>query len=147
MFIRKMSVEDLNVVEEMERILFSSPWSYEDFLYELNENAFSHNFVVEDHNEIVGYVGLWIMYDQSQITTIGVHPSYQRKGIGSMMMKKMIEESLAHQCLNMSLEVRVSNEKAISLYKKYGFETVALRKNYYEDNHEDAYLMIKQLEV
>lgn len=147
MFIRKMSVEDLNVVEEMERILFSSPWSYEDFLYELNENAFSHNFVVEDHNEIVGYVGLWIMYDQSQITTIGVHPSYQRKGIGSMMMKKMIEESLAHQCLNMSLEVRVSNDKAISLYKKYGFETVALRKNYYEDNHEDAYLMIKQLEV
>ena len=147
MFIRKMSVEDLHVVEEMERILFSSPWSYEDFLYELNENAFSHNFVVEDHNEIVGYVGLWIMYDQSQITTIGVHPSYQRKGIGSMMMKKMIEESLAHQCLNMSLEVRVSNDKAISLYKKYGFETVALRKNYYEDNHEDAYLMIKQLEV
>ena len=147
MFIRKMSVEDLRVVEEMEHILFSSPWSYEDFLYELNENAFSHNFVVEDHNEIVGYVGLWIMYDQSQITTIGVHPSYQRKGIGSMMMKKMIEESLAHQCLNMSLEVRVSNDKAISLYKKYGFETVALRKNYYEDNHEDAYLMIKQLEV
>ena len=147
MFIRKMSVEDLNVVEEMERILFSSPWSYEDFLYELNENAFSHNFVVEDHNEIVGYVGLWIMYDQSQITTIGVKPTYQRKGIGSMMMKKMIEESLAHQCLNMSLEVRVSNDKAISLYKKYGFETVALRKNYYEDNHEDAYLMIKQLEV
>ena len=62
-------------------------------------------------------------------------------------MKKMIEESLAHQCLNMSLEVRVSNDKAISLYRKYGFETVALRKNYYEDNHEDAYLMIKQLEV
>ena len=143
MFIRKMSVGDLHVVEEMERILFSSPWSYEDFLYELNENAFSHNFVVEDHNEIVGYVGLWIMYDQSQITTIGVHPSYQRKGIGSMMMKKMIEESLAHQCLNMSLEVRVSNDKAISLYKKYGFEICAVRENYY--NGDDGYLMKKDL--
>ena len=87
------------------------------------------------------------MYDQSQITTIGVHPAYQRRGIGNMMMTKMIEESKEHHCITMSLEVRVSNEKAISLYKKNGFETVALRKNYYEDNHEDAYLMIKQLEV
>ena len=147
MLIRKMKVEDLHVIEEMEKILFTSPWKYEDFLYELNENAFSYNYVVEEHNEIVGYVGLWIMYDQSQITTIGVHPTYQKKGIGSMMMDKMVEESLDHHCTTMSLEVRISNEKAISLYKKKGFEIVALRKNYYEDNHEDAYLMIKQLEV
>ena len=147
MFIRKMKEEDLSMIEEMEQILFSSPWKLEDFLYEINENAFSHNYVVEDNNEIVGYVGLWIMYEQSQITTIGVHPKHQRKGIGQMMMEKMIEESLNNHCVTMSLEVRVSNDKAIALYKKYGFETVALRKNYYEDNHEDAYLMIKQMEV
>ena len=147
MLIRKMKVEDLCVVEEMEKILFTSPWKYEDFLYEINENAFSHNYVVEDNNEIIGYVGLWIMYDQSQITTIGVHPNHQRKGVGQMMMNRMVEESISHRCLTMSLEVRVSNEKAISLYKKNGFEIVALRKNYYEDNHEDAYLMIKQMEV
>lgn len=147
MLIRKMKVEDLHVIEEMENILFTSPWKYEDFLYEINENAFSHNYVVEDDNEIVGYVGLWIMYDQSQITTIGVHPNHQRKGIGQMMMNRMIEESINHQCVTMSLEVRVSNIKAISLYEKNGFEKVALRKNYYEDNHEDAYLMIKQMEV
>ena len=147
MFIRKMKEEDLSMIEEMEQILFSSPWRLEDFLYEINENAFSHNYVVEDNNEIVGYVGLWIMYEQSQITTIGVHPKHQRKGIGQMMMEKMIEESLNNHCVTMSLEVRVSNDKAIALYKKYGFETVALRKNYYEDNHEDAYLMIKQMEV
>lgn len=147
MFIRKMRVEDLHVIEEMENILFTSPWKYEDFLYEINENAFSHNYVVEDNNEIVGYVGLWIMYDQSQITTIGVHPNHQRKGIGQMMMDSMIEETINHQCATMSLEVRVSNHKAISLYEKNGFEKVALRKNYYEDNHEDAYLMVKQMEV
>ena len=147
MFIRKMKEEDLHVIEEMENILFTSPWKYEDFLYEINENAFSHNYVVEDNNIIVGYVGLWIMYDQSQITTIGVHPNYQRRGIGQMMMDRMIEESINHECVTMSLEVRVSNSKAISLYEKNGFEKVALRKNYYEDNHEDAYLMIKQMEV
>ena len=133
MFVRKMKVEDLQAIEEMENILFTAPWKYEDFLYEINENAFSHNYVVEDNNMIVGYVGLWIMYDQSQITTIGVHPDHQRKGIAQMMMEKMIEESTNHHCETMSLEVRVSNEKAISLYKKNDFETVALRKNYYEN--------------
>ena len=147
MLIRKMMIEDLRIIEELENTLFSSPWRYEDFLSEINENAFSHNYVVIDGDNIVGYAGLWIMYDQSQITTIGVRPECQRKGIGQMMMNMLIEESVKSHCVTMSLEVRVSNNKAISLYEKNGFETVALRKNYYEDNHEDAYLMIKYMEV
>ena len=86
------------------------------------------------------------MSEQSQITTIGVDPRFQRNGIGQYMLETMIELARQHDCQVMSLEVRVSNEKAINLYKKLGFHIECIRKNYYQDNHEDAYLMIKELE-
>ncbi|MCD7808946.1 MAG: ribosomal protein S18-alanine N-acetyltransferase, partial [Erysipelotrichaceae bacterium] len=94
---------------------------------------------------IIGYVGLWLIYEQSQITTIGVDKAYQHQGYASYMLEKMIDLSLLHGCQTMSLEVRVSNMPAIELYKKFGFEIVALRQDYYRD-HEDAYLMLRRLE-
>ena len=145
MLIREMKIDDLDRIVELEHSLFSSPWHYEDFLYEINENQFSYNYVVEDEHHIVGYVGAWFMYEQAQITTIGVDLGYQRQGIGRMLLYDMIEKAKEKQCISMSLEVRVSNHKAIALYESSGFKKVAVRKNYYEDNHEDAYLMIKEL--
>lgn len=146
MFIRTMNTDDLEYVVSLEKQLFTSSWTKEDFLYELNDNDFSFNYVVEKDGMIAGYVGLWLMYEQSQITTIGVDPRFQRNGIGQYMLETMIELARQHDCQVMSLEVRVSNEKAINLYKKLGFHIECIRKNYYQDNHEDAYLMIKELE-
>lgn len=146
MLIREMTIDDLASVVPLEHQLFTSAWNYDDFVYEINQNDFSYNYVLEHNCEIVGYIGVWLMYDQSQITTVGVKPEYQRRGYGHDMMKKMMSLASESGCKTMSLEVRVSNEKAISLYKSLGFENVALRKNYYHDNHEDAYLMIKRLE-
>lgn len=146
MLIREMNVDDVERIVELEYQLFTSTWSRDDFLYELLENHFSHNFVLEDNNKIIGYVGIWIMYEQSQITTIGIDSDYQRKGYGKLLMKEAIVFAKQLGCEVMSLEVRQSNEKAISLYQKLGFEKQAIRKNYYQDNHEDAYLMVKRLE-
>lgn len=146
MLIRAMELEDLDRIVELEHILFTSAWNKSDFIYELLENQFSFNYVLEADNQIVGYVGVWLMYEQAQITTIGVDPAYMRQGLGRMMMQEMIELAMNQGCEKMSLEVRVSNQKAISLYESLGFETVAIRKDYYQDNHEDAYLMIKGLE-
>ncbi|MCD7894702.1 MAG: ribosomal protein S18-alanine N-acetyltransferase [Erysipelotrichaceae bacterium] len=147
MSLRFMELNDLKHIVELENQLFlDDGWSEDDFLYEINENDFSFNYVLEEDGQIVGYVGLWLIYEQAQITTIGVNKAYQKKGYASYMMEKMIEISQFHGCSNISLEVRVSNIPAISLYQKYGFEMVTIRKDYYR-NHEDAYLMVKKLEV
>ena len=106
---------------------------------EILENQFSYNFVLEVDEQIVGYVGVWIMYEQSQITTVGIDPDYQGQGYGRLLMEEMLALAVSQGCEVMSLEVRVSNHKAIS-------ENQAIRKNYYQDNHEDAYLMVKRLE-
>lgn len=144
--LRFMERRDLKRIIELENDLFlSDGWDEEAFLYEMNENDFSFNYVLEIDDIIVGYVGLWLIYEQSQITTIGVDKAYQQCGYGSFMLDKMIALSLHHGCTSMSLEVRVSNVSAINLYKKFGFKIEALRKNYYR-NYEDAYLMVKRLE-
>ena len=134
MFIREMDVDDLERIVELEKDLFTSPWNKDDFIYELNENPFSYNYVLLE-NEIIGYIGLWINYDNASITTIGVDKRYQGRGYSEVLMDQVIDLVNENKCINMSLEVRVSNNKAIHLYEKYGFKKVALRKNYYQDNH------------
>ncbi len=146
MLIRAMDINDVERVVELENILFTSSWNASDFMYEILENQFSYNFVLEEDEYIVGYVGVWIMYEQSQITTIGIDPHYQRRGLGRALLEAMIDFALQQDCQVMSLEVRISNQKALSLYQSLGFQTKAIRKNYYQDNHEDAYLMVKELE-
>lgn len=146
MLIRAMDIDDLDRIVELEQLLFTSSWNKSDFLYEILENQFSFNFVLENDDIIVGYVGVWLIYEQSQITTIGIDPHYQRRGYGTELMRAMIDLASQHGCEVMSLEVRVSNELAILLYESLGFEKQAIRKDYYQDNHEDAYLMIKRLE-
>lgn len=145
--IRKMTNDDLEIIAQLEMELFSMPWSKKDFFNEINENPYSQYFVYEQDGKILGYIGEWIMFEQAQITTIGVTKDAQLKGIGSLLMEHSIKNAESNGCEVMSLEVRVSNEKAIHLYKKFGFITVNIRKGYYQDNHEDAYLMVKALEV
>ena len=147
MLIRAMDINDIERIVELEHQLMTSCWQASDFLYEILENQFSFNFVLEDDHAVIGYVGIWIMYEQSQITTIGIDKAYQGQGLGKYLMQEMIDFALMKGCCNMSLEVRVSNEVAISLYQSLGFKKEAIRKDYYQDNHEDAYLMVKRLEV
>ena len=149
MSIRKMEIEDLRKVVELEHALFLSPWSEEDFIggkrgLKLHAN-FSTYYVLEKENEIIGYIGLWFLGDQCQITTIATDQKYQGQGYASQLMEYTLEKSEALHYQNVNLEVRVSNIKAIALYEKFGFKNVAIRKRYYS-NGEDAYLMIKELE-
>lgn len=143
--IRIMTSDDLEVVSILEKELFSLPWRYDDFKIELEQNEFAHYYVVEEDNKIVGYCGFWTLYEQAQITTIGVTKDYQGKGIATIMMNKIEEESIKAGCETCSLEVRVSNTVAQNLYKKFGYITINTRKSYYSDNHEDAFLMMKAI--
>lgn len=143
--IRLMTPSDITRVLELENQLFSSPWGEDDFVYELESNPYSTIFVDEQDNNIVGYVGIWIIFEQAQITTLGVDKSYQHKHIGQTLLIHAMKEAIMKHAELMSLEVRVGNAAAQNLYKKLGFKTETIRKDYYQDNHEDAYLMLVKL--
>lgn len=143
--IREMNLRDCERIAQLEIELFSCPWSKGDFEREMTENQFAHYFVVEEDNKIVGYCGVWTLYEQAQITTIGVTQEYQCRGIASIMMNKIEEVAIECGCETCSLEVRVSNIAAQKLYEKFGYFVINTRKSYYSDNHEDAFLMMKAI--
>lgn len=90
---------------------------------------------------ILGFAGMWLMLDEAHITTIGVAPEQRGKALGEMIFLNLLDEALRRRARWMTLEVRVSNAAALSLYGKYGFTQQGLRKRYYSDNGEDAYIM------
>jgi len=143
--IRKMTIDDLPEIMILERSLFGSPWSEENYRFEILENPYAH-YVVEDEQGLRGYLGLWLNEDTLQITTLGVASSHQGKGLGSSLVKYALEYAISNKVLIMTLEVRVSNAKAIHLYERNGFEKVATRKQYYSHPDEDAILMMKTFE-
>lgn len=143
--LRLMKETDLPIVLELEEQLFTSTWKMDDFLYEMNENPFSQMFVWEENSEIVGYIGIWIIFEQAQLTNLAVNKKYQGKGYGRLLLEKGISMCQEAGCEIMTLEVRQSNVVAKSLYQSCGFEKVSVKKDYYQDNHEDADVMMKGL--
>ena len=90
---------------------------------------------------IIGFTSMWVMADEAHITNIAVRQSHQRQGIGELLLMSIIDLAIELKASIVTLEVRVSNLTAQSLYQKYGFAQVGLRHNYYTDNREDALLM------
>jgi [ribosomal protein S18]-alanine N-acetyltransferase len=90
---------------------------------------------------IVGYAGLWLMVDEAHVTTIGVHPDHRGHGAGELLFMGLMDLAGQMKASRVTLEVRVSNAGAQALYRKYGLEVAGLRRRYYSDNGEDAYIM------
>jgi ribosomal-protein-alanine N-acetyltransferase len=90
---------------------------------------------------IIGFIGVWMLPDEAHIVTVAVRDSHRRKGIGELLLISAIELAQAKEQALVTLECRVTNEPALALYEKYGFEQVGLRPRYYSDNHEDAYVL------
>ncbi|MEG0314888.1 MAG: ribosomal protein S18-alanine N-acetyltransferase [Erysipelotrichaceae bacterium] len=143
--IRRMVEKDLPRILELEDQLFTSKWTYEQYLYELHENEFSQLYVFEIGSKIVGYLGLWLTFDIAQITTLGIDKEYQGNGYAKQLLNKLVEVANQAMCETIMLEVRVSNTRAIKLYKNFDFIEMSRRKNYYTDNNEDAIVMVKAL--
>ncbi len=90
---------------------------------------------------LAGFVGTWYMDDEAHIVSVGVRTEYQSQGLGELLLIAAIEHAMARSARVATLEVRVSNIIAKSLYKKYGFSAKGIRKRYYTDNREDALIM------
>lgn len=90
---------------------------------------------------IIGFAGMWILFDEAHVTTIGVHPDERGNGLGELLLVQLFVEAASRGADMLTLEVRVSNDSAQALYQKYGFVQHGLRRRYYSDNGEDAYIM------
>jgi [ribosomal protein S18]-alanine N-acetyltransferase len=90
---------------------------------------------------VVGYAGLWMMVNEAHVTTIAVAPDYQGRGLGELLLLSLIDKGIELGAYCVTLEVRVSNFVAQSLYRKYTFRETGLRRRYYSDNGEDAHIM------
>ena len=140
MILREMLVEDLDQVMEIERALFSVPWTKEGFLtFLLKENAMF--LVVEERGQILAYCGLLMVLDEGDITNVAVRQQRQGEGIGTFLMESLIRLAAERGIAAIHLEVRVGNARAIRLYERTGFVRDGLRKRYYTDPEEDALLM------
>lgn len=158
-----MRIEDVAQVVQIDRLSFSSPWSYHSYAHEVNDAGYSHMLVLEGEEAhppaaagrwwrrllggrngrhpiptIVGYGGLWSIADEAHISTIAVHPDHRGKGYGEVLLVAMLRRAVILHAAYVILEVRVSNTVAKNLYRKYGFRYTHTKPGYYRDNNEDA---------
>lgn len=135
-----INVEDFDLIDPIEQETFIAPFPKDIYLYDYLNHPYSEYYKLVFNDRIIGFFGLWVIDDTAQLTTIAVCLKLQRQGYGKVMMDFLINYLKTRNCKNITLEVRVSNKKAIDFYQKYQFVKVAVRKRYYE-NGEDAYLM------
>ena len=136
-----MTVDDVPDVHRIERASFPVPWPDYAFRQELQTNRLAHYMVVRVLDETVAYGGLWMMVDEAHVTTFAVLPQWRRHGVGGRLMLEMAHLALDLGARVMTLEVRLSNAAARSLYQQFGFRPVGVRPRYYSDNGEDALIM------
>jgi [ribosomal protein S18]-alanine N-acetyltransferase len=138
---RSMKVEDIDQILEVEHASFTTPWSREAFYNELHNNRFAVYIVLEENNKILGYCGAWIVIDEAHVTNVAILPEYRGRKLGEALLQKMMSMAREMGAKSMTLEVRVTNHVAQSLYRKLGFQDGGIRKNYYSDNQEDGLVM------
>ncbi len=143
----KMTIEHLDSIMELEKQCFAIPWTRKSMEDELDRVArgMAYYYVGLVDGKVAGYGGMWHVVTEGHITNIAVDEKYRRLGIADAIVAKMLDIADEKEMLGVTLEVRVSNAPAIALYKKHGFGMEGLRKEYYEDNREDAYIMWKYL--
>ena len=140
--IRRMMLSDLDEVSIIEADAYGEVhWTRDNFVSELDNTVGDYNVLYKDGNEILGYLGSWMIIDEMHITTIATAKNHTRKGVAEALLIAQIFKALEQNIKALTLEVRVSNIKAQGLYEKYLFKRQGIRKRYYEDTLESALIM------
>ena len=140
--IRKMTMEDVPAVAELDRISFALPWPERSFRFEVRENTASRCYVATTDEQIVGAVVAWLLVDELHVATIATHPDFRRQSIAQRLLLHALKLATKEGAVSSFLEVRASNLAAQAMYHKFGYEEVGRRRRYYKDNDEDAILMM-----
>jgi ribosomal-protein-alanine N-acetyltransferase len=141
-----MQLDDIDQVLLIDRLSFSLPWPASAFRHELVHNPSSLLWVAElDLTNgspcVAGAVVVWMILDEAHIATLAVHPDYRRRGISQQLLVTVLHQAVERGAVLATLEVRANNLAAQNLYKKFDFEIVGRRPQYYQDNFEDALIM------
>jgi [ribosomal protein S18]-alanine N-acetyltransferase len=139
--IESMTDGDIKDVLRIEQQSFSTTWPSNAFFQELHDNKLAHYYVGRIGKQIVAYGGIWVILEDSHVTTIAVSPAFRGRKYGEIMLLHLLDQAMSRGASWMTLEVRESNTVAQALYRKYGFTTVSTRKGYYSDNNENALVM------
>ena len=138
-----MDASHVDAIAELERVCFNDPWSANSITSELN-NKLSLWLVAVDGGKVAGYVGSQSVLGWADMMNIAVAPDYRRRGVGEHLILTLIERLKENKVVCLTLEVRKSNDPAIALYHKLGFEEVGCRPNYYRNPKEDALILRKE---
>ena len=144
--VRRMVLEDIPAVRELDANSFSMPWPESAFHFELTRNPDSLPLVIEAEDDvgrtkIAGMMVIWLILDEAHIGTIAIGSDYRRQGLAKRLLKEGLLLSYEKGARASFLEVRRSNLGARELYKQFGFTIEGIRPHYYKDNHEDALLL------
>jgi [ribosomal protein S18]-alanine N-acetyltransferase len=135
--------EQLNQVIELDKSCLGGLWTLEGYQRELDSPNSSLLILslASPHEQIIGCGCFWAILEEAHITLLMVHPDYQGRGLGELLLYALLDDACKRQLERATLEVRVSNEVAISLYKKFGFQVAGRRKGYYQTTGEDALIL------
>ena len=139
--IRKMTVDDVTTVVDLDQKSFSLPWPERSFRFELTDNPASRCWVAELDGKVVGMIVVWLIVDEAHVATLATHPDHRRQGIGKRLLAHALSQIMLDGARSSFLEVRASNLAAQEMYRKFGYEATGRRRHYYRDNDEDAILM------
>jgi ribosomal-protein-alanine N-acetyltransferase len=146
---------DVATVQEIEREIFATPWPRNAYYRELASRSSAHYVVLRQEGleaptrfraaemdpTIIGYGGMWRMYDEAHVTTIGVRRDLHHHGYGRILFAGLVQAAYDMGAKWVTLEVRTTNDNAMRMYEGFGFKVIGRRKGYYTDNGEDAIVM------
>ena len=138
--VREMKKQDLSRVAELERLCFSIPWSEKALASELKNKVALYQ-VLEHDGLIAAYAGMWLILDEAHVTNVAVDPQFRRQGFGLLVMLELMRRARSRGATRMTLEVREKNYGAQSFYDTLGFVKAGVRRGYYSDTGEDAFIL------
>ena len=144
-----MTIEDLPEVSAIEQVAFRNPWSTEllrrELSHEVSTILLAEELFADGGRVLLGFSIFWLVHRELHILNIATAPAHRRRGVANALLTATLERAREQGCLLATLEVRRSNEAALSLYRGFGFRAVGIRPNYYSDEGEDAIVMVLDL--
>ena len=137
-----MTVDDIAQVAEIERQIFSIPWSEKAFRDSMESDNTIY-IVAKENDNVAGYAGMYLSFEEGNITNVAVNPLSRRKGIGEKIVRDILNRAYEKGVRDVFLEVRETNSVAIALYEKIGFKEEGIRKNFYDKPRENALIIWK----
>ena len=138
--VRPMTKTDLDAVYQIETLSFRTPWSKHSLAGEL-KNRVAHYVVAETDEGVIGYCGMWVLFEEAHITNIAIHPDHRGNGYGKQLLLAAMEHAVSFGAEMMTLEVRETNTVAQNMYAQFDFIQQGFRRKYYTDTGEGALLL------